>query len=1192
MYLSRVRMLGFKSFSRNTPIELKEGVTSIVGPNGCGKTNVADAIRWVLGEQRLKSLRGEKLEDVIFHGTGRRKPLGMAEVEIVLSNAEGITGFEGSELSIQRRAYRDGSSRFFLNRQPVRLKDITELLMGTGLGVDGYAIIEGKMIESILLASPDERRSFFEEAAGISRYKTKRRSAELKLEAVQKDVVRLCDIIIEVEKNVRSLRYQVGRAKRYQSTHERWGKTVLSIAALRFNALTGEKEEISSEIRKFEDLRTALKSDSGKLEADIEAAKLAEVQRGEELSRFSVLLREEARKLQRIESDIDLCRERRKQKADTVRRIEGETATLEKMVSRQQYELGSLREEGEKHEYRLDRIREELTGVGEEISTLEAALKNAQDRLTAARRDFAAEERERMNLRSEKAALSAVVSSGEKRLAAIQEDIKAASLKVSEQETGTGILEERISDVEEENESIERRMSSLSEEKERLSCKLADTKALLGSEYAEIKRLKSSLVLLEELDRNREGVWKGTAAALDNIKGIKGTVASFVKDAGEMAGVLDRALAGKLQAVVFEESSVLLEAIRRAIEEDWGAAIFYTPSIAGAPPPHVEGDGVVGFASDLVTVSGDEVRELLSRILVVEDEVAALSVIKGSDYHGTVITRNGVVFSLDGLVRLSMGSREKGAGLLERRERIGAEREELSFLEERIEEYEAVESDLNEKLLSIESEKTETATRMSSIQAAILEVQAEYLQAVKERGNLLSRIDTLRVVGSEVEPEMESARAKLAELSLELEQAVREDDETMRIQREVEEEISRITPGLDTAKSKMSVLSLEQARLEERLVTVGRDSDRLEERLERDRAGIGQRRRQIEDADNSGKKFESDISSLEEEFESASRSEEQRAEIHRKAEEEWRGVRDLIQDKQAGVSKIRKETAEKDGLIHDLEIRNAEIGMELKQLLQTLRDEVGKEQEDIIDVEVGDENIETLEAQRKRLQSVMEKIGAVGSYVIEQYDEESRRLEFLSSQRDDLTEAREKLLETISRINADARKRFVETFEKMKHHFTDVFRIMFEGGEADLIMENDVDPLEAGIDIIARPSGKRNARLSLLSSGEKALTATSLLFAAFLCRPSPFCLLDEVDASLDDANVLRFLRLLGKFKDSTQFILISHNKVTIKSADRIIGVTMQEPGVSSVIGISLEGIDEIVEGAEPKHQPGIVQGSM
>jgi len=1171
-------LLGFKSFGKNTTIDVREGATSIVGPNGCGKTNVADGIRWVLGEQRLRSLRSEKLEDVIFHGTGRRKPLGMAEVELVLSDAEGITGFEGSELSIQRRAYRDGSSRFFLNRQPVRLKDITELLMGTGLGVDGYAVIEGKMIEAILLASPDERRSFFEEAAGISRYKTKRRSAELKLDAVHKDIVRIGDIIVEVEKNVRSLKYQVGRAKRYKNIRERWEKTVIDISALRFKTLNTEKEELSANIRELEDGRTALESESRGIEAEIEAAKLEEIHRGEELSRFSALLREEARNLQRIESDIDLCRERRKQKAETVKRLEGEAATLEEMVTRQKYELGSLKEEGDRHRQRSTQIRDELSGVEEEIDGLDAAWNDAQERLATARSEFAAEERERMNLESEKATLSALVASGGSRLAALRKDIDETVRTVKEQESKADSIEELVRSAEEETESLNLRLAALSEEKENLTGQLADTRALLVSESVEKKRLESSLVLLEELERAREGVWKGSGKALDLLPANKGTVASHVDDAGEIAGALDHALAARLQAVIFEEPTDLLEGIRRAVEEDWGAAVFYSSSIASEPPePVVNDDRVLGLASDLVKSSSEPVRSLLSRILVVEDEKTAADVIKGSAFQGIVITKTGLAFSPDGLVRISIRQREKGAGLLERRDRIAAERKELTYLEERAEEYRVVETELNEHLASVESERTETASLLSSKQTAILELQSEFLQAVKDLGNSRSRVDTLRIVEAETESELVSAREKLDQLSGKFDQAGSEDNRTLRIQREIEEELAGISPGLDDAKKRRSVLSLEQARLEERLVTVGRDSERLQKRSDRDQAGIAERRRQIVEMKESRKTLEDEISSLEKEFESASQSEEQRAEIHRKAEEEWRGVRDRIQENQNRVSKIRKETSEKSERIHDFEIRVAEIGMELKQLLHGLRDDLGKEPEELHEIEPERDDLEALEAERRRLQSSMEKIGAVGSYVLEQYDEESKRLEFMSSQRDDLVEAREKLLATIRRINSDARKRFVETFETMRLHFAEVFSVMFEGGEADIVLESDVDPLEAGIEIFARPAGKRALRLSLLSSGEKALTAISLLFAAFLCRPSPFCLLDEVDAPLDDANVHRFLRLLDRFKESTQFLLISHNKVTIKSTDTIIGVTMQEPGISSVIGVNLDSVDEILE---------------
>lgn len=1169
MKLRSLRLQGFKSFADSTEIRFHDGITAVVGPNGCGKSNISDAIRWVLGEQRPSAIRGAKMDEAIFQGTVNRRPVNRGSVTMVVSNEDGVLPVPYEEVEIARVVYRDGGSEYFINRSSCRLRDVHDLCRDTGLGANAYSVIESRMIDTILSDRADERRSLFEEAAGIGRYKDRRKGAATRLERAEADLQRLEDLTGEVETKVRSLARQKGKAQRYGQLRIRRMGLEVALAQRELESLEERHRELRAELPQEGEGDEELSAEVSTAEAEHESLLARQTEAEEERSRAAAALDEVRQELAGWEREIAVARERSEQGRERLERLRRERSELGERIERLEKERDQAGEREEELQEEAEGLRAQLEEASGQVRQLREGYQEVRKELEELERKERESARRAAQLDGEvEAARSRQEELGlqHERLASELEEAREALKELDDQgDLFSGRVEGLEETVAEAEEALERARQALSEAEEGLE------RAREGESGArdEVTELEARVGALERMEEAREGLDPVVKEALGR-SGVEGVITDFMEAPTDLAAAVEAYLGYLSRALVVRDRNAASD-LRSWFQEEWdgGGGLVLLP-LDGIP----DGDGERGSLLEAVEPQGAGapwVRFLLwGADLVDGDGPEAAVGVEGRDRLGAsgwVVDRNGI---------LRLGNPAGTTGALERQETLRELREQAEEARERAQEAARRHSEAREARDRAREQVEEQEGQLREAQDDLRELRSEADAREERRSRLARRVEDLERQVNGMDVALQRAREQETRAAEARSDLASDEDGLEGERRDLAARVEEAEGRWEEARSRESSLEVQATRSEgelerarERKQSLDQELDgartRLEE-LDREESSLA---RDVEEAKELQQKGE-------ERLEELFATRDQRQEELRKRDEVLEGLAEEVKAADERLRKARQRERETTERRHRVELEIRDVEGRMARTRERLEAEWGRPLQDLVeDAEEVEGESEELEAELQEVRGKLEKLGPVNMLAVEEHEEESQRLEFLRGQREDLVKARDDLRSAIREINRTATTRFNETFEAIRENFRATFLRLFEGGECDLWLEEPDNPLESPIEIQASPVGKRTQSIDLLSGGERSLTALSLLFGIYLVKPSPFCVLDEVDAPLDESNIGRFVRLLNEFKGQTQFVVVTHNPRTIEAADWIYGVTMEEPGVSSVVGVQLEEALEV-----------------
>ena len=1237
MYLKNLTVFGFKSFADKTALNFQPGVTAIVGPNGCGKSNVSDAIRWVLGEQSAKALRGGEMADVIFNGTDGRKPMGMGEVSLTLGGVSEeslkAAGVEVSydEVTLTRRIFRDGGSEYFLNRTSCRLKDIQQLFMGTGVGRTSYSILAQGHITQILSSKPEDRRMIFEEAAGITKFKSQKKESLRKLEYTEQNLLRIADTIQEVKRQIGSLQRQAAKARRYKQISLELQHLETQLVRHQFDVLQGEiaerqaavenlRNEIetgSNDVLRYESEISKLRENLSGLEHEVAAQQQRGLELKSEINRHDSRIHFNQERLQEIESqnlkaleEIAQAEERHRAAQEELVAITGNLAAAEAALTQ--------------HQEALQTRQSALREVEEGLRQRQETLRQAQSAAFTAAQDSS-------RVRNEISALELQKQGNIVRL----EKLSAEKMQLEEdrfrlearlQEFTTSVEVERLN-VATTRGSVEQHQNRLRELQTELQAASVEQDSFLQQQAEK----RSRLHVLEQLEGSREGFDAGAVAALRQSRSVIGSLADRIRVPDQFITAVENALGHNLQLVLTEQPSSAEEILAGLSASKSGRA-----SVVALSSQEYSEANQLAFTGEMAPVSGPvselqtgqivhamsviqaepTVEPLLKSLLVRTFIAADLKTAKaqlqnghaGCDFvtlGGDLLNRHGIY---TGGILNAGGNGKAPSSILGRKNQIAELQAELTELQERV-------AGAGQKRGALAGEQTEL---QASLQRAQVELRQQEVAIATREGEFNALTNSNRLLHHRIDTvvfEIESLAAQETEgLQKREALAVRLNELEVR-ERAAQEQVVTLTTELEELRVARDAAS---AALTESKVALASD-EQLASSFRQQRILLGHRIGELSQLVDARRNECSSFISRKEQAEAEIQDSQSQIErLHLEREGVNVKTAELVGHKNAQDGEIsqrdeslrsqRNRLTEIQNQRGALDVELAQKSMRVQNLREKVQqkyhlnlDDIRSECITVTQVDEGPAKIETLtpeqlaesgagtdwglvQQQVEALQQKIDDMGAVNLVAIEEYEETEQRHQFLSTQHDDLVNARTQLLEIINRINDQTRQMFLATFEKIRDNFRAMFVDVFGGGKADLVLSDTTDVLESGIEIVARPPGKQLQSISLLSGGEQTMVAVSLLFSIYQVKPSPFCVLDELDAPLDEANVIRFVKILQRFLAHSQFVIITHNKRTIAMAGVLYGVTMQERGVSKIVSVKFHKADEqpqLPQNAEP-----------
>ena len=1178
MRLDKVEIVGFKSFCDRQELDFKGGVTGIVGPNGCGKSNISDAISWVLGEQSAKSLRGASMEDVIFAGSAARQPLGMAEVNLRVSGLNGSSPDGRPECVVTRRLYRDGTSEYLMNGEVCRLRDIHELFMDTGLGSKAYSIIEQGKIGQILSSKPADRRALIEEAAGITKYKARRRQTQLKLEAAQQNLLRVNDIVHEVEKQLESLKRQAGKARRYRALREETQGVERVLFGRRYVELTGMlqglRERCTDEGERERAASLALATD----EAQMEARRATLYDEEARLESARGRLNELTLAVDRHQGKTGYCAEQIQDASTREVQADNEASELLSRVEPLETSLTSARADEA-------RLQEEATAADAEFAAAEGELTAAAQRQLAVEREqeggrdaqiatlgrLAAltNARESVSGSAERsaadllklAAESAELRREEKRVEALHAE--AESRRAESEALLAGLVRERAS-ASERGEAARRRVSQLLQQAEGLQ--------------SERDSLAGRLASLQEIVATHAAFDEGVRTLLRRPHGLDvlGVVADSVETDKAHERAVEAFLSDRLQAVLVPETASVVRGIEFLQGSEAGRGTFLPVSSAPSEfddaslrEAQREEPKVRAILSDLYRVTGPhaaKVRAALPNGLVFDTLEDALDV---QSRHPAIpcVTLRGET------IRGAMVDGGRAVkGLLAPRREIREVEERLAELEVRLATTRASEAEERRVADEAAASVRDLEERSHVAEKDLVAIRHDLGVATEERSRIERKASVLDTERRQAEEERGAAAVRLAELEQALSTA---EAERLATTEALSALATAVADARATAEHLQAVASETRSRLaalRERVTAAGAETRRLERDHQELLGRIEDARRRAEELRGRQRELRAELSETERLLAAALSDRDRAGTETAQVEEAVRQIRNELDAREVALKERRRDRETLREALSELEVRQARVGSDLDHLGRECAQAVGVgagEAAALLTEEDHLRELAVLEAQVQELREKLDRMGPVNVLAVEQAQELDERLTFLTAQRQDLVDSITEMERAIKGIDRASKERFQEAFQVINQHFGEIFKQLFGGGTAGLSLLDEDDLLESGIDVMAQPPGKRLQSVLLLSGGEKALTAIALLFAIFQYKPSPFCILDEVDAPLDDANIGRFVRMLETLKEQTQFVLITHSRKTMEIADQLYGVTMEEPGVSKLVSVRL-----------------------
>ncbi len=1253
MNLKKLELYGFKSFAERTVFEFEDSLSALVGPNGSGKSNVADALKWVLGERSARKLRGSEMANIIFGGSESRKPLNYAEVTLTIDNSDGWLDVDYDEVAIRRRVDRSGQSTYYLNGQQCRLKDIRTILLDTGIGTSSYSFIEQGQIDELLRANPAERRAVFEEAAGINRFLDQKREAERKLERVTNNLARVSDIIEEVERQLRSVKYQAGRARTFKRQTEQLQKLRLALSLHVHRELLSRQEDVADSLR----------------------GALAEKSRRDDAARCAAEALESAR------DELQTARDELSERRQRLTRVDARLESLEREIQLSQQRHRELEEQSEDLQARRRQLRERAAGLDQEIEDVRgqvdqsaAELADISERLEAKRAEAQSTRQEIRRVEEKVETRKAKTFDLFERESRLGNQLEVAAAekrtllsRLERIENRRGELRKGLKSAREEREEAAARREALRSEQEELARQMSELRQRVSDAAhrheqlcdkvnqvrGELSGKNARREVLLDLEQRAEGLRSGVKYLLQaRPPGLVGLLARLVDVPLEMAPAVEAALGQHAQALVFRDSESAHAALRRLGEEQKGRAELIVldclpPATPSEPPRSAPCLGRLSELIECDAAARPAVERLLGDTFLVDEPASARDMLgEGLPDRVRLVTECGQCYGGDGL--WTGGAAEK-TGLVSRRSELARLESSIRELEQSLAELRRQKEEQARQLRELNGQKEDLASRIQVVHdsagdarshLAVAERRVEQLEeelqiADAEETGCREDIEELDRQTAVLEKESEAAGRERAAA----EQSVREEQQSLADLREREQETGQQVSSLNSEVARTREHHHGLKDLLDRLERDLRAARRRLEGLDEEDAVVARRRSKAEDAEAAARQ-------------EIEQRREEKARLNQALEDMAGAIRELqqrISDLTARSESLAARREEAEENIQRLRVKQNELKVKMEDLLERAAEDYGVRlqrlalepeqwresppfltrqirewaddpppteqvadwyreadeespgQNDEVELigldeavelrnavlELADEESTDWEEVKKRiatLKAKVDRIGNVNVAAIRQQEELEVRLQFLTDQKEDLEKARRHEREIIRELNKKSRERFAETFQAVRDNFQALFRKLFGGGTADLRLDEEAeDILEAGIDIVARPPGKEMNSITLLSGGEKALTTIALLFAIFQTKPSPFCVLDEVDAPLDDSNVERFLRLLEEFRRDTQFIIVTHNKLTMGVAQVLYGVTMAD-GVTQKMSVRFEDVDEALA-EEPERRP-------
>jgi chromosome segregation protein len=1188
--LKALELVGFKSFAERTRFEFPSGITVVVGPNGSGKSNVVDAIKWVLGEQSVKSLRGKEMADVIFNGSGTRRGMNTAEVTLTLDNSKHLLSIDTTEVYITRRVYRSGEGEYLINRNPARLRDIRDLLSGTGMGTQAYSVIEQGKVDVLLQSSPRDRRLIFEEAAGISRFKMRKIEALRRLERVDQNLLRLRDIVDEVENRLRSVRAQATKARRYKDYYDRLQELRTQVGLVDWRRLTeridGFEREIESLVQQRDaGLASAESIEARLLEIDVQLGEINENIRGSE-GRIAA----DRERIAAGESTMDHERSRLKDLEDEVARHRRQIVAMSARTGDLENELSGTNQQRDEAEELHKQVARRLVEAERELTEVMTVLDQLRGENEQRRAGYMQQMRSSAALGNESSALETQVAAALAATERCQSRLADLNSQVDLLQTELTQLHSRRDQAAAQLQDHESRLSNARDQLAQTQQQAADRLEELNTMRQRQSGMTERAAVLEELVRRQEGISTGAKEVLARaadanpgpFRNIYGLISDLIDVSVEVAPLVEIALGPATQYVVASPSGDLMNYLHKDANRLAGRVGFVwldgRKEEPTADQANLEGKaGVLGRADRFVECKPQLVplvRRLLSRTWFVEKLSHAVQLSESQRGGLTFVTLSGEMLQADGT--LIVGPRHDTTGLITRRSELRALSAHLEELKTAIATAELVLADLEEQTARQRRVVTELEKKLQQATEQFSDLRYSITAAEERRAQLDGQRSAQAAEMTAARDQHESASRRLVDSQ----QKRKEIDENLaetekQLERLGEQigrlEFERMQHGRDTTEIKV-----ELAKSEERLRNLQARLRQLDENRQERYKAIDESREHMSECENRAQAAQWNILRTESEI----------AELYLRKETcasqtvTFINQREQLQaqrlESTAEAQKIRSKVRKFEDKIHAEELSANEVRHERSALADRLREDYGIELAELEHDANAEEQHRREEVQQEidDLRRKLSNLGNVNLEALEELDQLEARNKNLSDQYRDLADAKAALEKIIEKINTDSRRLFTETLDTIRGHFQQLFRDLFGGGQADIVLEEGADILDSGIEILARPPGKEPRSISLLSGGEKTLTCVAMLLAIFRSRPSPFCVLDEVDAALDEANIDRFIKVIKDFLAWTQFIIVTHSKKTMTCANTIYGVTMQESGVSKQVSVRFEDVSD------------------
>ena len=1180
MYLKRIEMQGFKSFADKTVLEFKPGITTVIGPNGSGKSNISDAIRWVLGEQSMKSLRGAKSEDIIFAGTQARKSLGFAEASLVFDNTDGTLPIEFSEVTITRKIYRSGETGYYINKAPCRLKDVIELFMDTGIGKDGYSIIGQGKIDEILSNKSEDRRHIFEEAAGIVKYRTRKQESEKKLEQTKLNLLRINDILAEIEANIEPLKLQSDKAKQFLDLREELKSIEVGLFIYNINTYKEKLEQLV----KDEDIITSQKeAEDGKMEA-LQASKEELRQVVDDITAQIENMQnigfESSNKIEKINSEIGISNERIQNNTANKQRLEAEILEVKSRIE-------ELKEEQRQKLEKKTNLTSNKEKFEKELAEKEAELAELSKKLSAKELEIEGKKQIVQDNIDKKYELAAEINTQdvnyenlEKRKKQLKNEIDSVISELDSTRYGKNEISKGFYDIESKRNIAVEKLEKSVQAKEQNMQKLKQYEDEI-SKLTYTQRMKQARhQFLIETEKEKEGYNKTVKSLLvacdkDSSlnKGIHGVLANLISVEKEYETAIEMCLGQALQNVVTSTEQDAKKMIEYLRSNSLGRASFLPiASVQGKKLDKLtKMDGVIGIASDLVKCKKEYeqiILSLLGRTVVVEDMDTAIALAKKDKYSFRIVTLKGDIISSSGsisggsvqtktvnilgrsreiedlekeLKKLEKQIADKTAEKEEYASSIGDSIEETAKLEKELQEIEIIYATEKQKMVAVEENITRLENRLAKLKEEVTQTEKQ-----KEENRLLKE---------QKETEIQTLTQQIEELNKVIEEFALNNKDNQKYIDDL---------NFDITNLKISVTSFDESEssIEEMVERISQDIKNNEQSIENKNQNILAINEENTKLEQTITEYNAQIEQIKQEVTNSGTKVEELKQERIAKNEKLVNTENEIQSQFSTLESLKEQ-------IIKLDVKKTKLEQDLQQVVESLWNEYELTPNSTEEYQKPN-NVATAQKQVNSLRNKIKDLGSINIDSIEEYKKTKERYDFMSEQRLDLENTASKLRKIIGDMTTTMQNQFKEKFELINKNFNEVFTELFNGGKAELILENEENILECGIDIRVQPPGKKLQNMMLLSGGEKAFTAIALLFAILKINPAPFCVLDEIEAALDDVNVYRYAEYLKKFAKDTQFLVITHRKGTMEAADTIYGVTMEEKGISKLLSMKLK----------------------